>query len=388
LSLPDAHQPSAHSFASVLKQTLSSESSTQTWCESCKTFQSCEQTKDVVDLPNVLMLTTPQTEPHAQAFWTAVSDDYSPSSVNENLSQWIPFVVKPQRDSKTNKWSVQEFSDTTLQSDPNNIYDLVGIVAAISDTSEPRGHAVSLVRVSTWCHQKAGDEGGIGNSWYLFNDFHILPISKYEAVHVDADWKVPCVLVYARRQIDERVPIPAYVNPITEDVMFNDKSKNNATPQTFTPLTKESLPKPGDELAIDAEFVRIREEEVVEKPDGSRFVIRPGDFSLARVSVLRCQPDLKPEDDGKCVIDDYIATRDSTILDYLTQYSGIVPGDLDPSSSTHHVTSLKSAYLKLRWLVDRGCKFIGHGLRKDFRIISALQQLLATSTSHLTPWFT
>jgi PAB-dependent poly(A)-specific ribonuclease subunit 2 len=31
---------------------------------------------------------------------------------------------------------------------------------------------------------------------------------------------------------------------------------------------------------------------------------------------------------------------------------------------------LKVAYKKLRFLVDRGCIFIGHGLAKDFRIIS------------------
>lgn len=47
-----------------------------------------------------------------------------------------------------------------------------------------------------------------------------------------------------------------------------------------------------------------------------------------------------------------------------------VDGDLDIYQSRHTVVSLKSAYKKLRLLVDLGCVFIGHGLSKDFRIIS------------------
>lgn len=45
-------------------------------------------------------------------------------------------------------------------------------------------------------------------------------------------------------------------------------------------------------------------------------------------------------------------------------------GDLDPSSSTHHLVSLKTAYLKLHHLLDAGCVFVGHGLKQDFRIIN------------------
>jgi PAB-dependent poly(A)-specific ribonuclease subunit 2 len=107
------------------------------------------------------------------------------------------------------------------------------------------------------------------------------------------------------------------------------------------------------------------QEEIAERPGGVKLVVRPADFSLARVSVLSAK-----SDQGHCIIDDYIATKDSSIVDYLTQFSGIVKGDLDPTTSKHHVTSLKMAYLKLRWLVDRGCKFIGHGLAKDFRIMN------------------
>jgi PAB-dependent poly(A)-specific ribonuclease subunit 2 len=53
---------------------------------------------------------------------------------------------------------------------------------------------------------------------------------------------------------------------------------------------------------------------------------------------------------------------------FLTEF--LVVGDLDPHLSRYTLTPLKLVYKKLRVLVDRGCIFIGHGLSKDFRIIS------------------
>ena len=92
---------------------------------------------------------------------------------------------------------------------------------------------------------------------------------------------------------------------------------------------------------------------------------------MARVSVVRGEgPKV-----GIPFIDDYICTTEP-VLDYLTEFSGIEgklilqDGDLDPALSNKPLVSLKVAYKRLRMLVDLGCVFVGHDLRKDCRTIS------------------
>jgi PAB-dependent poly(A)-specific ribonuclease subunit 2 len=64
-------------------------------------------------------------------------------------------------------------------------------------------------------------------------------------------------------------------------------------------------------------------------------------LSLGRVSVIR-------DGDDVPFIDDYIATYEN-VQDYLTRFSGLKIGDLDPASTSHFVTNLKvtSRYQRL-----------------------------------------
>ncbi|KAJ3251679.1 poly(A)-specific ribonuclease [Boothiomyces macroporosus] len=103
------------------------------------------------------------------------------------------------------------------------------------------------------------------------------------------------------------------------------------------------------------------------RSDGTNTLIRPSRYSLARVSVVRGEG----PNEGVPFIDDYIYTSEP-VCDYLTEYSGIREGDLDPLLSRKPLVSLKVAYKRLRLLVDMGCIFVGHDLRKDCRTINIL----------------
>lgn len=145
---------------------------------------------------------------------------------------------------------------------------------------------------------------------------------------------------------------------------------NNSAPQSphmsVVPLNpSKEAPRRGSPVAIDSEFVALRAEEIEISATGEREVIRPTRLGLARVSVLRGAGMLQ----AVPFIDDHIAIREP-IVDYLTKYSGLKPGDLDVNRSTHSLVTLKVAYKKIWLLLNLGVVFVGHGLPSDFRTMN------------------
>lgn len=181
--------------------------------------------------------------------------------------------------------------------------------------------------------------------WILFNGPNVSSTSLNDVLTYDVSFKEPCILVY--RQIDDEhdtnVPTPKF--DIPTNVWDNcDVAKFLSSAKT---------------VAFDAEFVQVENEESILTASGSKVFLREARNAVGRISLIDC------DNNGRVLCDYHVLPREP-VLDYLTRFSGIVADDLNPKTTRHHLISSRDAYLLLRYLVDKGVTFVGHGLRQDF----------------------
>ncbi|XP_021097163.1 PAB-dependent poly(A)-specific ribonuclease subunit PAN2 isoform X10 [Heterocephalus glaber] len=396
-----------YDFAQVLKRSICLEQNTQAWCDNCEKYQPTIQTRNIRHLPDILVINCEVNSSKEADFWRiqaevtfkmavkkyggeisknkefALADRKelrSPEglvlcpSIEELKNVWLPFSIRMKM-TKNKGLDVCNWTDgNEVQWGPARaeeehgvcVYDLMATVVHILD-SRTGGSLVAHIKVGETYHQRK--EGVTHQQWYLFNDFLIEPIDKHEAVQFDMNWKVPAILYYVKRNLNARYNLNIK-NPIEASVLLAEASlarKQRKTHTTFIPLMLSEMPQVGDLVGLDAEFVTLNEEEAELRSDGTKSTIKPSQMSVARITCVRGQG----PNEGIPFIDDYISTQEQ-VVDYLTQYSGIKPGDLDAKISSKHLTTLKSTYLKLRFLIDIGVKFVGHGLQKDFRVINLM----------------
>uniref|UniRef100_A0A8C4L7Z6 Poly(A) specific ribonuclease subunit PAN2 n=1 Tax=Equus asinus asinus TaxID=83772 RepID=A0A8C4L7Z6_EQUAS len=383
-------------FAQVLKRSICLEQNTQAWCDNCEKYQPTIQTRNIRHLPDILVINCEVNSLKEADFWRVQAEVKtgagnratnfrfscpdrkelgSPEgmlmcpSIEELKNVWLPFSIRMKM-TKNKGLDVLFTSCGLFQSDSEEhgvyVYDLMATVVHILD-SRTGGSLVAHIKVGETYHQRK--EGVTHQQWYLFNDFLIEPIDKHEAVQFDMNWKVPAILYYIKRNLNSKYNLNIK-NPIEASVLLAEASlarKQRKTHTTFIPLMLNEMPQVGDLVGLDAEFVTLNEEEAELRSDGTKSTIKPSQMSVARITCVRGQG----PNEGIPFIDDYISTQEQ-VVDYLTQYSGIKPGDLDAKISSKHLTTLKSTYLKLRFLIDIGVKFVGHGLQKDFRVINLM----------------
>lgn len=336
-------------FCNILRASIERETQNRGWCNYCRRYQQVTIRKTIHRMPLVLILNAALTNPLCRRLWA--------------IPGWLPDAVGIIIDA-TGQVMCFEGDELQLRIQSQTpglvVYDLVGLVAEIDIPEHQKPHLVSFVNVSL-----SGPEIQEQGKWHLFNDFLVTEVDRDEALRFTQPWKQPCVLAFQVRD-PRHVVDDSWKKNLDKTLLFREWSFNGGRQvESCYTLTEEEQPQPGTPVALDTEFVDLEKAEIDVKADGSQEVVRPNRSGLARVSVLRGLG----VQEGVPFIDDYITIREP-IVDYVTQYSGIKPGDLDPRTSEHNLVPLKVAYKKLWLLLNLGCVFVGHGLASDFRKIN------------------
>ncbi|KAK9240841.1 ubiquitin carboxyl-terminal hydrolase-domain-containing protein [Lipomyces kononenkoae] len=331
-------------FCNILQHSLESKTNTRGWCgEKCRRYQMLTTTKHVLSLAPVLVLNAAVTTPASRQLWS--QKNFLPMKFQADIA----------KDGLTIK-QVPESAVPPLEGDCE-IYELVGMVVEVN-FGPADNHMASLIRIP----QADG-----AKQWYLFNDFSVQQFTAAEALKFDYVWKTPISLIFQSCRPSSTEYNTQWMDQLDRSLLYSQAAINFDVSLRFeySCLAKEEAPRAGTLVAIDAEFVALQQEETEIRSDGTRHLIRPSRLSLARVSVVRGDGPKA----GVAFIDDYITTKDN-IVDYLTEFSGIEIGDLDPLKSKKSLVPLKVAYKKLWLLLNLGCVFVGHGLANDFRTIN------------------
>ncbi|EPE04927.1 pab-dependent poly -specific ribonuclease subunit pan2 [Ophiostoma piceae UAMH 11346] len=340
-------------FSQVLKSSVEQDSSTKGWCEVCQRYQTLQNRKTITSIPSVLTLNAsgPQNlnYPEFRRLW--------------GTPGWLPeeigIIVDP-----AGQFFCYEGEDLKLHLQRGihdiKVYSLIGMATNVDNGGQPaKSHLVAMVNVG-YSEPTATEQP----EWHLFNDFLVRQTSPGEALSFNTHWKTPSVVLFQLKSYNNKIDTE-WKSRIDTSVLYMDCGKNTGH-ETYTPLEpSKERPGPDTIVALDTEFVALKQPEIEMNSEGEMETIRPMTHALARVSVVRGQG----MEEGLPFIDDYIIIKEA-VVDYLTLYSGITRNDLDPRTSQHTLVPLKLAYKKLWVLLNLGCKFLGHGLKQDFRVIN------------------
>ncbi|KAL5604368.1 hypothetical protein BROUX41_002340 [Berkeleyomyces rouxiae] len=333
-------------FSHLLKSSIERETKSKGWCRVCQRYQSLSTKKTVVSVPEVLILNSAITTADQRRFWC--TPGFLPEEVGIVVDRGQVYCC--------------EGADLKVlqQQERHNItvYSLIGMTLNIDGGHGNKPHLVSMIDVSHCEPQATGQR-----QWHLFNDFLVHSVPTEEAMNF-ASWKMPSVIAFQVKKANNTID-HTWKQQLDTRLLYKGFAPREGVEIVHGLDAETEKPDENTIIALDTEFVSVKQPEIEMTSDGERETIRPIVYALARVSVVRGNGDKE----GVPFIDDYIAIREP-IVDYLTSYSGIRHGDLDPRTSRYDLVSLRVAYKRLWLLLNLGCKFLGHGLKQDFRVIN------------------
>jgi len=247
--------------------------------------------------------------------------------------------------------------------------DFTDLLLSATTTAEEYISRAEIVEKRLSAMDQGQQKSGDSDEWIIYNSYNVSKTVVEDARAFHVQFKEPVLVVF--QAVDENGEKLRDTNGLDCDVKGIAKSLASTVlnPSSLSTHAGETLTndclikfKEGCPMAFDAEFVSVQEEESAMTDTGQKEVLCDTRHALGRISIFDCLTE-------EAVVDDHVLPREQ-VVDFLTRFSGIVAEDLDLVRSRHRIISTRNAYLQLRYLLDQGCVFVGHGLKQDFSTVN------------------
>jgi PAB-dependent poly(A)-specific ribonuclease subunit 2 len=315
--LTTPHEPA--DFLKILKDSLSVEKTLSAWCDPCNRFSPHNHCARVTELPNMLAincgLDNDKELEYLKRHLNQLSNDFNQSPVNEpenSVKKQCRYGIKctrtdchflhPQRKpttsessngtgNKTDRWFPTTFK-ITIDADSISIDEIDRKTTSINENKSTQEYSL---QAAVYCIDNGQHRNLVSfilrnGEWYIFNDFCIRKVQEAEVLSVLLDWKIPTVLFYKNRAYEwNEGEHGNYESPFTSNLLLEEKLFGNYEIDSvnFMPLSQNEIPKQGDIVAMDAEFVTLNPEESEISSDGKMTTFKPRVASVARISCIR-----------------------------------------------------------------------------------------------------
>lgn len=255
--------------------------------------------------------------------------------------------------------------DSRLSPEKRDLHDLLISAGIAADDFVTRAEFVEK-QISS---MEQEEKNNSSEDWIIYNSYKVSKTVVEDARAFHVPFKEPVLIVFqavdedgvTRREMNE---VDCDVEEIIKSLATSVMNPSSLSANCGKTLTAECLKKFQEDspMAFDAEFVSVQEEESAVTDTGQKEVLCETRHALGRISIFDCLAE-------DTVVDDHVLPREQ-VVDFLTRFSGIVAEDLDSTRSRHRIISTRNAYLQLRFLLDQGCIFVGHGLKQDFSTVN------------------
>ncbi|KAK0417247.1 hypothetical protein QR680_012902 [Steinernema hermaphroditum] len=389
------------SFCHLVEHSILRKDQASHKCEKCDKHAQKSSTRRVRSLPPVLLIDTDISSQAAQSFWTfqlkhserkptanhpfGVYESRSPARKpcrygnecrtincryshpsNDNmlldvasgssslrmtqslpdLREWSHYLAPSIYVSCTRE-GLCSVSETATGEANTVVYHLASAVMAIGTPAKDSAAVPSYLVSEVCIGPRNNPPNGHVKNWVVVNDETAAKVDEHTALHLDMRWKQPVILLYVQSEHPAVKNVIETRKAIPKEVFWHGMNLAAGSNAEVAKINTDNIPKAGDIVGMDAEFVVLGNAKKTQQ--------------AGRVSCIDAK--------GRILIDDYIRIPSCDVHDYLTQFSGIVEGDLNPLTTTRYLTTQKYTYMKILYLIEQKVVFVGHGLDNDFGVL-------------------